>query len=91
MSIEFVLSKEQEDLIQLRVNSAINIAVEKNVVGKFITRDFLRIGEAAEYLGVSYNTLKNFTENYGLKISVIDGTKFISKQNIAEFLKEYEN
>jgi len=90
LCIEFVLSKDQEELIQMRVNAAINEAVENNTSGKFLSRDFLRLGEAAEYLGISYNTLKNFTENYGLKISVIDGTKFISKRNIANFLKEYE-
>lgn len=90
MSIEFVLSKDQEELIQMRINEVINEAIENNASSKFLSRDFLRLGEAAKYLGISYNTLKNFTENYGLKISIIDGTKFISKKNIAEFIEQYE-
>lgn len=90
MSIEFVLSKEQEELIQMKINSAINSAVEQNKSAKYIGREFLRLGEAAEYLGIDYKKLKIFTDKCGLKLSVIDGTKFISKKNIDNFMTSFE-
>ena len=89
MDIAFVLDKKQKDLIQLEVKMAINSAVESNAAGKYLGREFLRMKEAAEYLGITTTTLTKFTK-MGLSVSVIDGTKLISKQNIKEFVETFE-
>lgn len=89
MSIEFVLSKDQEESIRMHVNSIVDDAVEKNVAVKYLGRDFLRIGETAEYLGITPATLKKFIR-MGLAVSIIDGTKLISKENIRKFVQTFE-
>lgn len=87
--IEFILAKDQEESIRLRVSSIINNAIENNMAVKYLGRDFLRIGEAADYLGVTPATLNKFIR-MGLAVSIIDGTKLISKENIKIFVETFE-
>lgn len=54
------------------------------------SKDFLTFKEAAAYVGVSFNTLKTFITNYGLKTITIGGKKFIHKPTLVGFLKSFE-
>ena len=55
-------------------------------------RDFLRISEAAEYLGVSPNTLRNW-ENAGKIAShrhPVNGYRLFKKEDLDELLKQLQ-
>lgn len=49
-------------------------------------KKLLTIREAAEYLGVSYNTFQKFRHN-GLKFFEVDGVKRVYKANLDQFIK----
>ncbi|MGM0169002.1 hypothetical protein IGI39_003318 [Enterococcus sp. AZ135] len=87
--IEFVLSKEQKEDIRSEISVLINQTVEKNASVKYLGREFLRIGETADYLGVTPATVNKFFR-LGLTVSVIDGTKLVSKTNIKTFVESFE-
>ncbi|KPN89523.1 MULTISPECIES: helix-turn-helix domain-containing protein [Lysinibacillus] len=50
-------------------------------------KQLLTIREAAEYLGVSYNTFQKF-KCEGLKVFEIDGTKRIYKHELDKFIEK---
>ena len=53
-------------------------------------RDYLRISEAAEYLGVSPNTLRNW-ENAGKVVAVrhpVNGYRLFKRQDLDALLKK---
>lgn len=50
-------------------------------------KQLLTIREAAEYLGVSYNTIQKLRYN-GMKFFEVDGIKRIYKKDLDEFLKK---
>ncbi|MEK4629010.1 MAG: helix-turn-helix domain-containing protein [Psychrobacillus sp.] len=49
-------------------------------------KQLLTFREAAEYVGVSYNTFQKFRYN-GLKFFEVDGIKRIYKKELDEFIK----
>lgn len=50
-------------------------------------KPYMNKKEAAQYIGISYNTLCKFIE-CGLPVIEIDGVKLISKKQIDEFLEK---
>lgn len=55
-------------------------------------RDYLRISEAAEYLGVSPNTLRNW-ENAGKVVAVrhpVNAYRLFKRKDLDELLKQVE-
>lgn len=55
-------------------------------------RDFLRISEAADYLGVSPNTLRNW-ENAGKVVAVrhpVNGYRLFRRKDLDALLKQVE-
>lgn len=52
--------------------------------------EFMKLGEACEYLSVSRVTLDRLIRNHGLKASVIDGITRVSKHDVIEFMKEHQ-
>jgi excisionase family DNA binding protein len=55
-------------------------------------RDFLRISEAADYLGVSPNTLRNW-QNAGKVVAVrhpVNGYRLFKRQDLDALLKQVE-
>lgn len=87
--IEFILTRDQEESIRMHINSIINDAVEKNTSVKYLGREYLRIGEASDYLGITPVTLNKFIR-MGLAVSIIDGTKLVSKSSIKKFVETFE-
>jgi predicted site-specific integrase-resolvase len=49
---------------------------------------FMNLGQSCEYLKVSRNTLNKFIR-LGLKVSVINGTKRIRRDDADEFMKKH--
>ena len=87
--IEFILSEKQKEDIRLEISLLINETIERNAAVKYLGREFLRIGEAADYLGITPATLNKFTR-MGLSVSIIDGTKLVSKSNMKKFVETFE-
>ena len=63
---------------------------EPGSMGVVKLRDYLRISEAAEYLGVSPNTLRNW-ENAGKVVAVrhpVNGYRLFKRQDLDALLKK---
>lgn len=65
----------------------INLAKEtiEEVKSGYSQKEYMNKKEAAEYIGISFNTLKKF-EREGLKIINVDGVQLIKRNDIDEFL-----
>lgn len=88
--IQLDLSEELEDQIQaLFIKSAREVLHEVSNQ-EVNAKEFMTFKEAAAYVGVSFNTFKNFITDYGLKTITIGGKKFIHKPTLVQFLKKYE-
>lgn len=88
--VQLDLSEELEEQIQaIFIKSAREVLHE---LGRqeINSKDYLSYKEAAAYIGVSFNTLKNFINDYGLKTISIGGKKFIAKSEIVSWMKKYE-
>lgn len=70
------------------------LKMAKNVLEKVQSNEefkpYMNKTEAAQYIGVSFNTLKKL-ERMGLPVIEIDGIRLIGKQDIDDFLNEYKN
>ena len=69
--------------------------VERHEPGRIVVvklRDYLRISEAAEYLGVSPNTLRNW-ENAGKVVAVrhpVNGYRLFKRKDLDALLQQVE-
>lgn len=57
---------------------------------KLVTKEWFSLKEAAEYIGVSPNTLAKYRE-MGLKVFSIDGVSRVSREEINHFLETHSN
>ena len=88
--VQLDLSEELEEQIQaIFIRSAREVLHELSRQ-EINSKDYLSYKEAAAYIGVSFNTLKNFISDYGLKTITIGGKKFIAKKEIVLFMQKYE-
>ncbi|WP_342471984.1 helix-turn-helix domain-containing protein [Metasolibacillus sp. FSL H7-0170] len=74
-----------EELAQKLVDS---IRSELFKEKQLLSKEWLTLKEAAEYIGVSPNTLAKF-RLMGLEVCEVDGVKRISKSDIDRFMKEH--
>lgn len=89
--LQIDLTSDLEEQIQaIFVKSAKEVIYELSKQ-EINSRDYLSYKETASYLNVSFNTLKNFINDYGLKTITIGGKKFISKEEIVSFMKKHQN
>lgn len=72
---------EFEELITKAINKALSSTVHPR-------SEWMSLKEAAEYVGVSYNTLCKFRE-MGLKVSEVNGVKRVSRKEIDHFLESH--
>lgn len=57
---------------------------------KLVTKEWFSLKEAAEYIGVSNNTLAKYRE-MGLKVFVVEGVSRVSRKEIDRFLEVHSN
>lgn len=81
------LSQHASNLFVSRVINEIKPSLEA-IAKQLIQKEWLSLGEAAEYIGVSRSTLATHFVNKGLAVSKIQQVKRISKKDIDEFLNE---
>lgn len=64
----------------------------KNILNehKLVTKEWFSLKEAAQYIGVSTNTLMKYRE-MGLKVFVVEGVSRVSRKEIDRFLETYSN
>lgn len=78
------------DKIVNQVERRIDLVIEKKV-GEFqlnsFEKPYMNKKEAAEYIGVSFNTFRKF-ERMGLPIIEVDGTLLVKKEDIDVFLEK---
>lgn len=55
-----------------------------------VTKEWFSLKEAAEYIGVSNNTLAKYRE-MGLKVFVVEGVSRVSRKEIDRFLETHSN
>ncbi|HHW7133805.1 helix-turn-helix domain-containing protein [Macrococcoides caseolyticum] len=81
LKLEESTLKVFEDILKNIANKTIKqIEEEKNI------QVYMNKKQAAEYLGVSFNTLKKFVEN-GLPIIEVSGIQMIRKKDIDNFME----
>jgi DNA binding domain, excisionase family len=51
--------------------------------------EYMKLGEACEYLSVSRVTLDKLIKTHGLKATMIDGITRVRKQDIIEFMEAH--
>lgn len=70
------------------------LKIAKNVLEKVQLNEefkpYMNKTEAAQYIGVSFNTLQKL-ERMGLPVIEIDGIRLVGKRDIDDFLNEYKN
>lgn len=57
---------------------------------QLVTKEWFSLKEAAEYIGVSNNTLAKYRE-MGLKVFVVEGVSRVSRKEIDRFLEVHSN
>lgn len=72
-TIANVIAKEFEQQIG-------KLSIENNQTG------WLSLKQACEYVAVSRGTLEKWISEYGLSVSIIEGTKRIKKSDLDEFM-----
>lgn len=78
---------EEVELLRTMMSEAIkDIVTEYKVASK----EWFSLKEAAEYIGVSVNTLAKYRV-MGLKVCVIEGVSRVSRKEIDSFLETYSN
>lgn len=53
-------------------------------------KDFMSLTECCEYMSISYGTLNMWIKKLDLKVIIVQGKTFVSKQTLLEFLKSHE-
>lgn len=66
-----------------------NKTIKEVQLGLYV-KPYMNKKEAAEYIGISYNTLKKF-EGEGLPVVVVDKIQLIQKNDIDKFLQIRKN
>lgn len=79
------LSESASDLFVQKVVFEIKPVLE-NVAKQLKQKEWLSLGEACEYIGVSRSTLNTHFIERGLQVSKIQQVKRISKKDIDDFL-----
>lgn len=88
--VQLDLSEELEEQIQaIFIKSAREVLHELSKQ-EINSKEYLNYREAATYLGISFNTLKNWISDYKMRTIQIGGKKFIAKSEIVSFMKKYE-
>ncbi|MGA4517222.1 helix-turn-helix domain-containing protein [Solibacillus silvestris] len=85
MKIEFEMPQGLEEQLRKIVLATVKDAFQ-TFAGQATAKDWMSLTEAAEYVGVSFNTFKKYRE-LGLKVCEIDGIKRVSKTEIDNFLE----
>lgn len=80
------LEKQLKNYMLATLSDAIKEFKEQHLTTK--TKEWMSLKEAADYIGVSYNTLIKFRV-MGLKVCEIDGVKRVSKTAVDSFLSEH--
>lgn len=88
--IQFELSdevqKQLEELFQQSARQVFKEVREKELH----TKEYMKLKEACEYVGISYGTLQKWIREEDLKVIDVSGIKMIAKQTINTFLLERE-
>lgn len=88
--LSFEISDDmQTELERLFTNTAKEVLAEVSKQ-EINSKAFFTQKEEADYLGISFNTLKLWQHEYGLKHIRIAGKSFIAKDTLIEFLKSFE-
>lgn len=85
-TINVLLSEEQSEDFRKEIYSLVLESAEKARRDAGLDKDFLNQAEAASYLGVSQNTLKEYSNRFGLPVTIMGSRKFYSKTVIREFM-----
>ncbi len=88
--IQLDLSEELEEQIQaLFIKSAREVLSEVSKQ-EINSKEFLSLKETCGFLGIAYNTLQIWINEYNLRTISIGGKRFIHKPTLVQFLLEFE-
>lgn len=75
----------RETFSEEEIKETVTRIAEKEMTAK----DYMTILECQRYMNVSFNTVKAW-QNKGLKTITLDGKRFISRDTLKQFLKDFE-
>lgn len=88
-SIQVTLSDEQTESLKDYIFTITKESIEQAQSNAKLDKRFLKQKYAAEWLGISVNTLKNF-EKQGMPTIIIQGMKLYSKDAISKWILKYQ-
>ena len=88
--LQLEINEELEEQLQALFIKSAKTVLQELSTQEINSRDYLSYKESALYIGCSFNTLKNFINEYGLKTISIGGKRFIAKKEIGLFMQKYE-
>ncbi|WCG32623.1 DNA-binding protein [Enterococcus dispar] len=86
---QVTLSSEQSESLQKYIYELTSQTIDQVRREAGLSKEWLRKGEAADFIGISSNTLSQWVED-GLKVSIVNGVQLISKAEISRFLIEHQ-
>ena len=86
---QVTLSPDQSESLQKYLYEITSKTIEQVRREAGLSKEWLRKGEAAEWIGISINTLSLWIED-GLRVSIVNGVQLISKAEISRFLIEHQ-
>lgn len=86
---QVTLSPDQSESLQKYLYEITSKTIEQVRREAGLSKEWLRKGEAAEWIGISINTLSQWIDE-GLRVSIVNGVQLISKAEISRFLIEHQ-
>lgn len=74
-------------MLKVMMEQALTDVIKEHKLG---TKEWFSLKEAAEYIGVSTNTLAKYRE-MGLKVFSVEGVSRVSREEINRFLETHSN
>ena len=90
MSFKIELPQSFEEQFQESLREMYQASLEQARRDHAMNQEILTIQQAMEFLNCSRNSIMNYGNNYGLKISKIENKLYIRKSDIYKFLEENE-
>lgn len=90
--LSFQLPEEFENEIRGIFKNAAREVLSEVSKQELSAKEYFTLKDAAEYIGVSFNTLRSWTRSkkFPLRTIQIGGKTFISKRTLIEFMNHHE-
>ncbi len=86
---DIVLTEDFRKELRKQVHQEVEQAFKEKVRNPSADTEYLKLGQAAAYANISRNTLAKWIRN-GLKVTVVNGTKRIRREDADKFMMAHK-